>query len=123
MKFEIQKKKLDDIMYNYIVDLFEKNEHGELSYNYFYDNEGNERDWQINFYFGDYGNEYEAFVWETNEIFEFWDINVPSKAELPRVLMEEKIMNILDAMFNDMWKPIFKRWLKENYGLDPKSII
>ena len=120
MKFEIQKKKLDDVMYKYIDDLLENNELGELNYTYF--NEiGDERDWQITFYFGDYGYKNTAFVWQTNEIYEHYGLS--ECEECPKVIVEKNIEDTLNGMFNDMWKPIFKKWVKEKYNLDPKSIV
>ena len=124
MNFEIQKKKLDEVMYSYIVDLFENNELGELNYTYF-DDHGAERDWQITFYFGDYGDDNIAFTWETKEIYEYWDGMSPSNRcpQCPRVIVDESVESNLNGLFNDMWKPMFKKWLKENYGLEPKTII
>ena len=70
MKYEIQKSKLDDIMYKYIVDMFENNEMGELSLTNNFDEEGNETEDSIEFYFGDYGEDYEAFRWYSEEYFD-----------------------------------------------------
>ncbi len=121
MKYEIQKSKLDDIMYKYIVDMFENDEHGELNYNYFYDEYGNELDWTIDFYFGDYGDEYSAFYWETDKIYEYWG-DIGTCDECPKIKINQELKEKLDGMFNNLWKPMFKKWLKENYDLEPKTI-
>jgi hypothetical protein len=57
-------------MYKYIVDMFENNEMGELSLTNNFDEEGNETEDSIEFYFGDYGEDYEAFRWYSEEYFD-----------------------------------------------------
>jgi hypothetical protein len=29
----------------------------------------------------------------------------------------------LDGLFGDNWKPVFKEWFKENFGLEIKTIL
>ena len=120
MKVNINKSKLDNIIYQYIDDLFHNNELGQLNYTYFNDL-GDERDWQINFYFGDYGDDNTAFVWETEEIYNHYGIS--GGEDCPHVIIEGNIENKLNAMFNDLWKPIFKIWFKYNYDLELKTIV
>jgi len=116
MKYEIQKSKLDDIMYKYIVDMFENNEMGELSLTNNFDEEGNETEDSIEFYFGDYGDDYEAFRWYSEEYFD------DDCERCPIVELSYELKNNLDLMFNNLWKPIFKKWIKENYDLEVKTI-
>jgi hypothetical protein len=119
MKYEIKNKRLEEIIYNYIVDLFENNPNGELYYNYYYDDNGNETDIALTFYFGDYGD-YEALKWYSEEYFLQDD---ESCNDCPKVSLDYDLENILTGMFNEYWKPVFKKWLKNKYDLEVKTFF
>ena len=116
MKYLISENKLNNLIYDYIVDMFTNNEAGELNHNYNYDDMGNETDDSIEFYFGDYGDDYEAFRWYSEEYFD------DDCERCPIVELSYELKNNLDLMFNNLWKPIFKKWIKENYDLEVKTI-
>lgn len=116
MKYLISENKLDNLIYNYIVDIFMNNEEGELNFTYDYDEDGNETDDAIQFYFGDYGDDYEAFRWYSEEYFD------DGCERCPIVELSGKLKDNLNSMFSDKWESQFKKWMNNEFNIYVKTI-
>lgn len=111
MNYSITESKLDKTIYNYIDNLFE-----DLNHKYGEDDYGNEMESGIQFYFGDYGEE-DAFYWYGVDYFDY-----SSCERCPIAEFDSELENKLNSLFDDKWHTPFKKWLKDNYSLDVKTI-
>ena len=118
MKYLISENKLNNLIYDYIVDMFMNNEEGELNHNYDYDDMDNETDDSIEFYFGDYGDGDYAFRWYSEKYF----LLDKECEECPIVEMNDELKNVLDATFSDKWESQFKKWMRKEFNLYVKTI-
>ena len=116
MKYIITENKIDKVIYNYIVNLFENNDLGELNFTYYEDEYGNEIADAMQFYFGDYGDDLHAFRWYDVGYYDGGCDNCPI------VVIESELENELNGLFSDKWYEQFKEYLKKYYGLKVKSL-
>jgi hypothetical protein len=117
MKYLISENKIDKIMYDYIVDLFENNNLGELNYKYNEDDYGNDLSDAIEFYFGDYGDSDNAFRWYSEEYFA-----ESEREKCPIIEIETEYENALNSVFSDRWIEPFKNYIKNYYQLEVKTV-
>lgn len=113
MKYSITESKLESTIYSYINDLFGN----DLHFTAYEDEDGNEMDSALEFYFGDYGD-------EENEAFRWYDSNyfVSYCLKCPIVKFETDLLDKLNGLFGDKWEHIFKKWLWEKYYMKVKTI-
>ena len=112
MKFIISENKLSKIIKDYIIDTFEHNDKGELNWTYDSDEDGNDNENRMIFYFGAYGYENNAFDWN----------NETCAANCPLIYMDNDLLNQLNGLFSDKWIIHFKNYLKHYYNLNFNSI-
>jgi len=116
MKYTITENKIDNVIYKYIVNMFENNDLGELNYTYHEDDYGNESSDAVEFYFGDYGEGENAFRWYSEDYFE----NECEKCPIVEIATEYE--NELNSLFSDKWQEQFKEYLKKYYSLEVKTV-
>ena len=110
MKYSITESKLESTIYAYINDLFE-----DLHFTAYEDDDGNEMDSALNFYFGYYGEE-DAFYWYDVDYFD-------NDCEwCPIAEFSSDLENKLNSLFDDKWHTPFKIWLQKKYNLKVKTI-
>ena len=110
MKYSITESKLESTIYTYINDLFE-----DLHFTAYEDDDGNEMDSALNFYFGYYGEE-DAFYWYDVDYFD-------NDCEwCPIAEFSSDLENKLNSLFDDKWHTPFKKWLQKKYNLKVKTI-
>lgn len=108
MKYLITENKLKSLMFEYILNLFEHNDRGELNWTYGEDEFGDENGDRMYFYFGNWGNQDVAFEW-VNEGEE--------EKDYPILYMDNDLKKELDLTFSDKWVDTFKEFVKHNYGI------
>ena len=126
MKLIITENRLHDLILNYIEDAYPVD---GINYTEGYDDDGNPDDSSYIFYFGDYDydeGDGTIFRWYGKD---YWD---GDDTEILRHRIEQSPMlhfedsrdsEKLDGLFGDNWKPVFKEWFKENFGLDIKTVL
>jgi hypothetical protein len=121
MKYIIVESKLDQVITDYLDELFPLDNVHETS-PYEYDEgtgEESEDNTRIEFYLGDYGDEETIFRWYGCEYFY---PDSPTQNLCPKVVIEHPYDNKLTAIFNDRWEEPFKKWFTENFDLPIKSV-
>ena len=119
MKYIITENRMNELIYNYIVDLFESNSKGELNFSRYEDDMGNESEIAFQFYFvpsSDLLDGEPAFRWYSKEYFEF------ECEKCPIVEMSSELEDELNGLFSDSWKELFKLWIKNKFNLEVKTI-
>jgi hypothetical protein len=121
MKYVITESKLDQIIINYLNELFPlDNVHYTNPTEY--DDETGENyddDTRVEFYLGDYEDENTIFRWYDCEYF-----YPESHAQTicPTVVVEHPYDDTLLSYFNDKWEEPFKKWFTENFNLPVKTV-
>ena len=121
MRYIITESKLDQIITDYLNDLFSlDNVHHTNPTEY--DDETGENyddDTRVEFYLGDYENEDTIFKWYDCEYF-----YPDSQAQTicPTVVVEHPYDDRLIAYFGDKWEEPFKKWFTENFDLPVKTV-
>lgn len=117
MKYIISEKKVDEVIYKYVVNMFENNDLGELNYKYNEDDYGNESSDAVEFYFGDYGDGENAFRWYSEEYF-----GMANCEKCPIIEIETSHEETLNSIFSNKWIEPFKNYIKNYYQLDVKTV-
>lgn len=122
MKYIITESKLDDVITNYLDELFDvKN----IDYTHMpeYDDEDG---WNTNenvvvFYFGEWGDEdtETCFTWYGKQ---YWIKSRNMSHKCPVVDIEKEYFNQLDGYFGDKWKEPFKKWFMVNFEYPVKTV-
>jgi hypothetical protein len=137
MKFIISENRIDDLVVKHLDNVFDV---ANIGWTYGSDDMGNEVDYAVEFYEGDYEE-----GWGENTLFRWYDKDYwiedestlpPTGHEYDRRLLEKKIAespilefedfhlsNQLDSIFGDRWKEPFKRWFEDNFHFPVKTIL
>ena len=121
MRYIISESKYDNFIYEYIDKLFPR-EHLNFGSPYITDEQGNEvedKD-RVEFWFDVGRDEDVCFRWYGCDYFYS---NAPLKQHCPFVILENIYDNKLNSLFQDSWKPIFKKWFTNNSGLPIKTVL
>ena len=124
MKIIITESKINTIISKYIDKMF-----NDINYSYGYDDDGNEVDYAIEFYVGDYDDDDTIFRWYSED---YWDIEDDShnlnsqkkKDESPILDVydnNELIIGLIDT-FGDLWKEPLIKWFEEKFDLPIKTL-
>ena len=123
MKYIITESRLNDS----IVKYFEKKYPvDKIHYTEGQDDDGNPDDSSYEFYFGDYDDNETIFRWYGKE---YWvgdnEQILRRRIELSPIIYFEDSREAtkLNKMFGEHWRPVFKKWFYENFGLDIKTIM
>ena len=122
MKVIISENRLNDFILKYIE---EKYPADEINYEEGYDDYGNPDDSSYTFYVGDYDDGETLFRWYSKDYWEGGSDDAKLRAEESPILSFEDWDSFqqLSTMFNEYWKPVFKQWFYDNFGLKVKTII
>ena len=125
MKIIITESKINTIISKYIDKMF-----NDINYSYGYDDDGNEVDYAIEFYVGDYDDDDTIFRWYSED---YWDIEDDShnlnsqkkKDESPILDVydnNELIIGLIDTFGSDLWKEPLIKWFEEKFDLPIKTL-
>jgi hypothetical protein len=122
MKYIITESKLENLIIEYIDNIFDVND--IHSTNPLEDDDETGEEWEdenrVVFYLGDYNGEDEGcFYWYACDYF---NPNSPASEICPMVSVEAQYEKQLNAYFGDLWKEPFKKWFKEHFELPVKTI-
>jgi len=122
MKYIITESKLENLIIEYIDNIFDVND--IHSTNPLEDDDETGEEWEdenrVVFYIGDYNGEDEGcFYWYACDYF---NPNSPASEICPMVSVEVQYEKQLNAYFGDLWKEPFKKWFKEHFELPVKII-
>ena len=126
MKYIITENRLNNYILKYIE---EKYPIDKINYGEGYDDDGNLDSSAYDFYFTDYDpDEYDGtiFRWYGKD---YWE---GDNDEILRHRIERSPMlyfedshepKKLDKMFGEYWKPVFKKWFYDNFGLEINTVM
>lgn len=137
MKFIITENKINDLIVKHLNSMFDVNNIGWTPGS---DDMGNEVDYAVEFYEGDYEE-----GWGENTLFRWYDKEYwiedestlpPTGHEYDRRLLKKKIAespilefedshlsNQLDSIFGNRWEEPFKKWFEDNFHIRVKTIL
>ena len=125
MRIIITESKINTIISKYLDKMF-----NDINYSYGYDDDGNEVDYAIEFYVGDYDDDDTIFRWYSED---YWDIEDDShnlnsqkkKDESPILDVydnNELIIGLIDTFGSDLWKEPLIKWFEEKFDLPIKTL-
>ena len=125
MRIIITESKINTIISKYLDKMF-----NDIHYTYGYDDDGNEVDYAIEFYVGDYDDDDTIFRWYSED---YWDIEDDShnlnsqkkKDESPILDVydnNELIIGLIDTFGSDLWKEPLIKWFEEKFDLPIKTL-
>ena len=123
MKYIITENRLNDSIVKYIEKKYPVR---DINYTEGEDDYGNPDDSAYEFYLGDYDDNETIFRWYGKD---YWegdnDEILRHRIERSPILYFEdsREPTKLDKMFGEHWKPVFKKWFYDNFGLDIKTIM
>jgi len=121
MKYIITESKLDQVITDYLNELFPLDNVHYTNPNEYDDETGEDYDddTRVEFYLGDYEEENTIFRWYACEYF-YPDSY--AQTICPTVVVEHPYDDRLIAYFNDKWEESFKKWFTENFDLPIKTV-
>jgi len=128
MRVIISESKLDAIILKYINNEFPVN---RINYTEGFDEDGVPDDTTYVFYMGD-DIDNDVFRWYDKGYWKGWDegglyddtlVNYRIKQSPLLVFRDENFYDNMTAMFGEKWKPVFKKWFTDNFGLEINTII
>ena len=130
MKYIITESKLEEIIVNYLNNMYDVN---DISWKYPLENDDEDyaAHWEedpnrLHFYKGDDEYDDRIFLWYDKD---YWNVersdNAKNLYEKSPVLDFENgnDLNKLNGYFGDKWVPVFKKWFEDNFGVPVKSIF
>lgn len=123
MKVIIAENRLNDFILKYIE---EKYPVDEINHTEGYDDLGNPDDSSYTFYVGDYDDAETLFRWYSKDYWEGPDestVDYRIKQSPLLAFEDSRDAEKFDSLFNEYWKPVFKQWFYDNFGLEVKTII
>ena len=120
MKFFIKEDRLSEIIEKHLDRMFDLS---TINWTYYIDDDGNESDAAVQFYFGDYyGDEDNKTVFRLYDK-SYWSDDTDFRVKLSPILMFEDGDDYknLNSLFGDKWEPIFKNWFKKKLGFTIKT--
>ncbi len=121
MKYIITESRLDQIVTEYLNELFPLDDVHYTNPNEYDDETGEDYDddTRVEFYLGDYEDENTIFKWYDCEYFY---PNSDAQTICPTVVVEHPYDDTLLAYFSDKWEEPFKKWFTENFNLPVKTV-
>jgi hypothetical protein len=128
MKIVITENKFKEGILKYINSMFDIN---NIGWTYGIDDWGNEVDYAITFYQGDYDEDEGLFKWYgegyfTSEESEGWgeEYRIEMNDKTPILAFDDvREYDNLEGLFGNRWQPIFAEWFEENFKVPVKTII
>lgn len=115
MKYLIDEKRLNKVIYKYIDDLFSNIDFKSLNPEFDYQDSPR----NILFYNLDSQAEEEyIFYWYSKDYFD----TPPPNIKLPLVELEYRYKNELNNFFGTLWHKPFMKWFKKKFNMEVKSV-
>lgn len=126
MKYLIRESRLNDYIYQTLNNMFDKdNTYGDYVEDYDFSRNRIVKDnTRFHVWKSDEIDENETAIrWYSKEYFSpSYEAALLQRDKCPIVRIEDKYEDILNNLFNDMWKEPFKKWFTERFGLPVKTI-
>ncbi len=132
MKYIITESKLNETIKNYLNSVFDIN---NIGWTYGFDDMGNEVDYAVEFYIGDYDEDETVFRWYDEGYWYNEMEDLSPTQEFDRKLLKKykndspiiefensNISNALNGYFGDTGQQPFKEWFRENFGFKINTI-
>lgn len=122
MNYIITESRLESTIYEYLnktFDVDDINWHHPYDYNDETGEEGDDEN-RIEFYIGDFDEgDNVCFRWYACDYF---TIGGHARSICPTIQIESPYDNILNGYFGDLWHEPFKKWIKDNFDIDVKTV-
>jgi hypothetical protein len=127
MKIIITESKLHQAVIDYLNERYDVD---NIHWTYGIDDNGNEVDYAMSFYEGDYDDDENLFRWYSEDYFYSDEMSHHNKEIIdgwkeksPMLEFDDTdTFNILNGYFGDRWHQPFKDWFMENFNLPIKTI-
>ena len=127
MKIIITESKLYQAVIDYLNDVYDID---NIHSTYGIDDWGNEVDYAMSFYQGDYEEDDNLFMWYDVDYWKSDEMDHQDEDNLKKWIEESPILsfndtdtfNTLNGYFGDKWYQPFKDWFKEHFDLPIKTI-
>lgn len=127
MKIIITESKLYQAVIDYLNDVYDVN---NIHWTYGIDDWGNEVDYAMSFYQGDYEDDDNLFMWYDVDYWKSDEMDHQDEENLKKWIEESPILsfndtdtfNTLNGYFGDRWYQPFKDWFMEHFKKPIKTI-
>ena len=127
MKFIISEDKIYGLIMKHLNSMFDVD---NIHWTPYINDYGDEVDYAISFYNGDYGDDDNLFRWYSEDYFYSEEMSNHSKTMIDMWKEKSPMLEFdnngkkeqLDALFGDKWLQPFKDWICDNFNLPVKTI-
>ena len=127
MKIIITENKLNQAVIDYLNEVYDVN---NIGWTYGLDDWGNEVDYAISFYQGDYDEDDNLFHWYGDDYWYSEEMSHHNKEMIDKwkeqspmlSFNDTNTLNTLNGYFGDRWHQPFKDWFQDNFNLPIKTI-
>ena len=127
MKIKIPEDKIYNLIMKHINSMFDVD---NIHWTPYINDYGDEVDYAISFYNGDYGDDDNLFRWYSEDYFYSEEMSNHSKKMIDEWKEKSPMLEFdnngkkeqLDALFGDKWLQPFKDWIWDNFNLPVKTI-
>ena len=127
MKFIISEDKIYGLIMKHLNSMFDVD---NIHWTPYINDYGDEVDYAISFYNGDYGDDDNLFRWYSEDYFYSEEMSNHSKTMIDMWKEKSPMLEFdnngkkeqLDALFGDKWLQPFKDWIWDNFNLPVKTI-
>lgn len=127
MKFIISEDKIYGLIMKHLNSMFDVD---NIHWTPYINDYGDEVDYSISFYNGDYGDDDNLFRWYSEDYFYSEEMSNHSKTMIDMWKEKSPMLEFdnngkkeqLDALFGDKWLQPFKDWIWDNFNLPVKTI-
>jgi hypothetical protein len=127
MKFTISEDRIYDLVMKHLNSMFDVD---NINWSYGTDDFGNEVDYGIAFYLGDYDDDDNLFRWYGKDYFYSEEMSHHNKKMVDEWAEKSPMLEFdnngkkeqLDNLFGDRWHQPFKDWFQQNFDLPIKTI-
>lgn len=120
MKYLISESRLEELIIDYFDEIFPIEEINWTNpIEEFEDGTEGEDPNRIEFYLGNYSDDYTTFKWYGCEYF---TEGSHARKICPQVIVESPYDRMLNSYFSDNWKEPFRKWFMENFDIPVKTV-
>ena len=127
MKIIITESKLYQAVIDYLNETYDIN---NIGWTYGTDDWGNEVDYAMSFYQGDFGDDENLFRWYDEGYWEIDELDYKNDKDLTKLIGQSPILSFndidtfdtLNGYFGDRWHQPFKDWFMEHFKKPIKTI-
>jgi hypothetical protein len=127
MKIIISEDRIYDLIMKHINTMFDVE---NIHWTYGTDEEGDEVDYAMLFYMGDYGDDEDLFKWYGEDYFYSEEMRYRNKEMIKKWKKDSPMLEFdnngkkdqLDNLFGNKWHQPFKDWFQKNFNVPVKTI-